>query len=91
MQLDAVKESGATFMKYNPRNIKKYLNEDEQIVIKGLCPCKKQSQRCFNFVVVGMTGSGKTTLIDSLVNYCLGVEFYDKFRYKLIDERKIHK
>lgn len=35
-----------------------------------------------------MTGSGKTTLIDSMLNYLLGVEFFDKFRYKLVDERK---
>jgi len=39
--------------------------------------------------VVGMTGTGKTTLIDSLINYLLGVEFYDLFRYKLIDEREL--
>ena len=38
-----------------------------------------------------MTGSGKTTFIDSFINFVMGVEFYDKFRYKLIDERKIHK
>jgi len=37
-----------------------------------------------------MTGSGKTTLIDSLLNYLLGIEYYDDFRYKLIDERKVH-
>lgn len=36
-----------------------------------------------------MTGTGKTTLIDSFINYILGVEFYDKFRYNLIDERNI--
>ncbi len=33
-----------------------------------------------------MTGTGKTTLIDSMINYLMGIEFYDKFRYKLIDE-----
>jgi len=38
-------------------------------------------------VVVGSSGAGKTTLIDSIANYFLGVEFYDNFRYKLIDER----
>ena len=38
-----------------------------------------------------MTGAGKTTMIDSLINFLLGVNFYDKFRYKLIDEREIQK
>jgi ABC-type multidrug transport system ATPase subunit len=36
--------------------------------------------------VVGPSGAGKTTLIDSFVNSILGIEFYDNFRYKLIDE-----
>lgn len=42
-----------------------------------------------NLVVLGQTGSGKTTLVDSFVNYLLGVDFYDKFRYKLVDERAL--
>lgn len=46
------------------------------------------SARCYNFVVVGPSGAGKTTLIDSMTNFLLGIEFYDKFRYKLIDEQK---
>jgi GTPase SAR1 family protein len=62
-------------------------NKDKIATLSGKCPCKKLSAKCYNFVVVGATGAGKTTLIDSLVNYLLGVEFYDNFRYKLIDER----
>ena len=42
-----------------------------------------------NLVVLGQTGSGKTTLVDSFINYLLGVDFYDKFRYKLVDERSL--
>ena len=38
-------------------------------------------------MVTGQTGAGKTTLIDSLANYLLGVEFYDQFRYKIVDEK----
>ena len=62
-------------------------NRDKIITLSGKCPCRKQSFKCYNFVVVGATGAGKTTLIDSLINFLLGVEFYDNFRYKLIDER----
>ena len=54
--------------------------------MKGKCPCARQSARCYNFVVVGGTGAGKTTLIDSFINYLFGIDFYDTFRYKLIDE-----
>ena len=37
-------------------------------------------------MVVGQTGSGKTTLLNFFVNYLLGVEFEDPFRYMLIVE-----
>jgi len=36
--------------------------------------------------VIGQTGSGKTTLLNTLINYCLGVQLYDKVRYHLITE-----
>lgn len=41
-------------------------------------------------MVLGETGVGKTTLIDAYINHLVGVDYYDKFRYRLIDERKIH-
>ena len=42
-----------------------------------------------NILLMGYTGSGKTNFIDCFVNYLLGVELCDKFRYKLTDERKL--
>ena len=36
---------------------------------------------------IGITGAGKTTLVDSFVNYALGIDMYDDYRYKLVDER----
>lgn len=40
-------------------------------------------------IVLGQTGSGKTTLLNSLVNFILGVEFEDDFRYVIIDEKHV--
>ncbi|XP_066565958.1 uncharacterized protein LOC136753604 [Amia ocellicauda] len=37
-------------------------------------------------LVLGATGSGKTTLINGMINHILGVEWEDEFRFKLIHE-----
>lgn len=38
------------------------------------------------FMVVGQTGCGKTTLLNSFINYKLGIEIDDNFRYEIIHE-----
>ena len=55
----------------------------------GQCTCKHPSNRTVNLLVLGQTGAGKTTLVDSFANHVLGIERYDKFRYKLVDARNL--
>lgn len=44
-------------------------------------------------MLVGATGSGKSTLVDGIVNYVMGVSFDDPYRFTLIqleeEENKI--
>ena len=49
-------------------------------LIRTQCPKDKV------LMLVGATGSGKTTIINGLVNYILRVEYGDEFRYKLIHD-----
>ena len=42
-------------------------------------------------LVVGETGSGKSTWINAILNYVLGVKYTDNFRYKMVvDENVFH-
>lgn len=35
-------------------------------------------------MLVGATGSGKSTLVDGIVNYVMGVSFDDPFKFTLV-------
>ena len=37
-------------------------------------------------MVVGQTGSGKSTLLNALINYHMGIQINDSFRYMIINE-----
>lgn len=37
-------------------------------------------------MVLGETGSGKSTLINGMINYILGIEWDDSYRFKLVNE-----
>ncbi|XP_074505969.1 uncharacterized protein LOC141776357 [Sebastes fasciatus] len=47
---------------------------------------KESMRQNRTIMVLGATGSGKSTLINGMINYIVGVEWKDTFRFQLIDE-----
>ncbi|XP_044224355.1 uncharacterized protein LOC122993953 isoform X5 [Thunnus albacares] len=47
---------------------------------------KESKRQNRTIMLFGVTGSGKSTLINGMINYVVGVEWKDNFRFKLIDE-----
>ncbi|XP_053185480.1 uncharacterized protein LOC128368649 [Scomber japonicus] len=47
---------------------------------------KENTRQNRTIMLLGATGSGKSTLINGMINYIVGVEWKDDFRFKLVDE-----
>ncbi|XP_044225086.1 uncharacterized protein LOC122994454 [Thunnus albacares] len=87
---DAVKRKSTRLEpQTGPLPVYKIPLKEEQINVPG---CKRFSfgkdstKHNRTIMVLGATGAGKSTLINGMINYILGVEWKDSFRFKLVDE-----
>ena len=46
----------------------------------------EEEKRAIKIMVIGPTGTGKTTLLNSYINYLMKINYNDDFRYKIINE-----
>ncbi|XP_033731324.1 uncharacterized protein LOC117320949 [Pecten maximus] len=67
------------------------IHESEDDMTRKLVFGTSTSHREKTILMIGPSESGKTTLIEGLVNHCLGVKWEDDFRFAITDETSTHK
>ncbi|KAK0130768.1 hypothetical protein N1851_034563 [Merluccius polli] len=87
---EAVKKEGNKIKKHpGPLEVYSLPLEARPMNIKG---CKgyrfgkDSGKRNRTIMVIGATGAGKSTLVNWIINYILGVTWEDRFRFMLVDE-----
>ena len=50
-------------------------------------PTPEEKVKAKGILVLGANCSGKTTLLNAIANFVLGVKLEDKFRYKIVHEK----
>ncbi|XP_059827171.1 uncharacterized protein LOC132394780 [Hypanus sabinus] len=67
-------------------NLQKIVFDQSRQFVKCSFGNPSSKHRMKTIVLLGATGAGKTTLINGMINYILGVEWEDNSRYMLIHE-----
>ena len=49
---------------------------------------EEEEKECISLLLIGETGAGKTTFLNSLINFILKIDFFDNIRYLLVKEER---
>ena len=49
---------------------------------------EEEEKECISLLLVGQTGTGKTTFLNSFINFLLNIKYSDNIRYLLVNEEK---
>lgn len=92
---DSEKQNKLIDMSINIKRTNKPLQNCEKIetigdldiyLYKSVELSEEEKSQAITLMVIGGTEAGKTTFLNSYLNYLLGVQLTDKFRYKIINE-----
>ncbi|XDV19360.1 hypothetical protein PO909_024844 [Leuciscus waleckii] len=71
---------------YQLKTERKYINGTNRKVRRWTYGKKDRNKQNKVILMVGETGTGKTTIINTMINYLLGVKFEDEEWYEITDE-----
>ena len=97
--ISEIAKDNKIFLKYEEQissKLKKYTKLNKKSIYEYyLYPNQKfneeEEKECISLLLVGQTGAGKTTFLNSLVNFILKVNYSDNIRYLLVDEKNNEK
>jgi polynucleotide 5'-kinase involved in rRNA processing len=74
-----------------PKNCKQVQSKSKNAILPLFLYQGKYDRlrKYYTFLVIGQTGTGKTTLLDAFVNKLTGMNYIDNWRWKLVDESYI--
>ena len=71
------------------KEVKNSSESGKRFVFNGVDSKRNKEMQRKTILVIGATGSGKTTWINAMINYIFNVQWADSFRFQLIQEQTV--